>query len=100
MDNRRLQIVTLHVHTSKTIRQIPEYSKRSKSAVGRVLFAYQKTGDLHSSKTNCGRRRISTAAEDRLLIRMSKKDAKASSVDLKSTNGIQRRAHDTQNRHR
>lgn len=96
-DDQRLQIVTLHTDTCKTVKQIAEDIKLSQSAVERVLLNYRKTGDHHSSKTNCGRLRITTAAEDRLLIRKSKKDAKASSADSR-WNVTHRGIYDIKNR--
>lgn len=83
-DSQRLQIVTLRKHTTKSLRQIAEDLDLSKSAVGRVLLSYQTTGSHHSARSNCGRHRVTSAAEDRLLIRMSKKDPRASSVQLQS----------------
>ena len=53
-DDLRLQIVTLRNHTFKSSREIADDLNLSKSAVGRVLLSYQRTGNHYSARSSCG----------------------------------------------
>lgn len=81
-DDQRLQIATLVDHTDKTVRQIADDLRISKSAAGRVVQRYKATGCYKSLKNECGRKRISTPADDRVLIRLSKADPTLSACQL------------------
>ena len=70
-DEERIQIVTPVDHIEKSIREIADNLKISKSAVGRFVQRYKKSG-AKSSKMECGRKRITSPADDRALIRKSK----------------------------
>ena len=71
-DEQRIQIVTLVGRTDKSIRKIADNLKISKNAIGRVVQRYKKSGSAKSLKKKCGRKRITSPADDRVLIRKSK----------------------------
>ena len=82
-DEQRIQIVTLVDHTDKSIREIADNLKISKSAVGRVVQRYKKSGSAKSLKMECGRKRITSPADDRALIRKSKAFPSMTANELK-----------------
>jgi transposase len=83
-ENCRLQIITLKQHANKSVRDIAALLNVSKSAVGRVIKSHQVTGTHQSQKFKCGRKRKTSLIDDRMLVRLSKKNPLASSSDLKS----------------
>lgn len=82
-DEQRIQIATLVDHTDKSIREIANDLNISKSAVGRVVKRYKESGSAKSLKTECGRKRITSPCDDRVLIRLSKANPKMTSNQLK-----------------
>ena len=81
-NNQRLQIITLRKNTFRSVREIADDLNVTKSAVGRVVKSYEETGSHESQKSLCGRHRATTEAEDRMIVRISKRNPHASSVDI------------------
>jgi transposase len=78
----KAQIIALHQHTVKTTRQIAEDLGLSKSTVARIIKQYDDTGSYESHRDNCHRPRKTNERDDRVLIRLSKENPKASSSTL------------------
>lgn len=82
-EEQRLRIVVLRDETQLSIRQIADRLHVTKSAVGRVVKSYQQTGIYKSRKFQTGRKRKTTAVDDRTIIRLSKKNPLSSSSDIR-----------------
>ena len=82
-DKHRVEIVTLVDHTDKSIREIASDLNISKSVVGRVVQRYKECGSVKSLKTECGRKRITSPTDDRVLIRLSKSNPTMTANQLK-----------------
>lgn len=78
----RAKIVALHEHTSKSGVQIANDLGFSTSAVNKIIKRYKETGEYYSDRHLCQRPRKTDERGDRVLLRLSKKDPKASSSDL------------------
>ena len=76
ISNVAVQIATLVDHTDKSIREIANALNISKSSVGRVVQWYKESGSAKSLKNECNRKRITSFADDRVLIRISKANPK------------------------
>ena len=76
----RVKIKTLHEHTGLTHAQIAKKCKVSRSAVTKLLKRLRETGSISPTRAgNCGRKKLTTIRQDRLLLRESKKNARLSS---------------------
>lgn len=85
----RAQIVLLHSQR-KTITAIAKKIKCSRCAVRTTIKRYQETGSF-SNRPRSGRKRITTAREDRELQRISLRDRRKSSKQLASELLLQHR---------
>jgi transposase len=88
--DKREHIVALHLHTSKSQRQIAEDIGVSQNAVGLIIRHFQKTGQTSTQrKGNCGRKSKLSPREKKMVIRESVKNPRLSSGELKTaTNEI------------
>jgi transposase len=67
---KRHQVIALHCHSTKTVREIASDLQISKSAVDRIIRRWKDTGNVESGKKGkCGRRRKLTNGDKQLLIR-------------------------------
>ncbi|CAI5795286.1 domain-containing [Podarcis lilfordi] len=69
---KRTKIVTLHVHTAKTYREIASVVGVSLATVSRVINWKQETGSVSPKcKGKCGRKKKTTPRYDAYLLRQS-----------------------------
>lgn len=80
---KRSKIVSLSEHTSMTQRQIASECGVGLGTVNAILKQFKETGSFSPRrKGKCGRKRKTTATQDRLLVRKSKVNPKLTAVDL------------------
>ena len=69
---KRASIAALRTHTKLTVRQISDKLGVPKSTVGRIVNRLNNTGDVGVlRRSKCGRKRKSTAYDDKVLLRNS-----------------------------
>lgn len=79
----RMKVLTMKKFTLKTQIEIARECKISQSAVSKLLKLERTTGGLRVRRIgNCGRKRLTTNRDDRLLIKMSKLNPKKTSDEL------------------
>jgi len=81
---KRVKILTLAQNCSKTQSEIADLCGVSQSVVSKLLKRYRDNASISPRRRGkCGRKRKTTARDDQILLRESKKDARKSSTDLK-----------------
>jgi DNA-directed RNA polymerase I, II, and III subunit RPABC1 len=84
---KREQVIALHSHTSKKVREIASDLQLSKSAVDRIIRRWRDTGNVGSDKQgNCGRKRKLTEGDKKVLVREIIKDPRKTARELKLEN--------------
>ena len=83
-DEIRAQIIALKTHTTKSGRQIAADLGLNHQSVNRIIKRYEETGSYYSDRGNCHRPRKTDERDDRVLLRLSRDNPKASSSDLAS----------------
>src|SRR5215469_11361646 len=82
---KRACIVALKEHSGLGIRQISEKMKVAKSTIGDILKRKKDTGESSTLRRGrCGRKRMTTPHNDKVIIRNSIKDPKKTSEDLQT----------------
>ncbi len=80
---KRMKIITLREHTNKTLKEIANDCKVSVATVKRIVSRFKTEGNVDvKRKGNCGRKKKTSPADDRLIIRRSKIDPRKTAVDL------------------
>jgi len=80
---KRERIIVLAEHTSMTYRQIAEIAGVGLGSVSRIIKKKQQTGTMDIKRKGiCGRKRKTTARDDKFLVRKSKMNPRKSAVDL------------------
>lgn len=75
---KRVKIVTLREHTDKTMREIAEDVGVHYSTVSRIIRKYESEQKLTPSrKGHCGRKKVTTPRERRMILTASRKDPRA-----------------------
>ena len=81
---KRSKIVTLSEFTDKNQREIARICGVSQSVVSKILKKKKSTGSVLATRIGkCGRKRKTTARDDKILLRNSKNNPRATSDDLK-----------------
>ncbi|KAJ4442832.1 hypothetical protein ANN_04425 [Periplaneta americana] len=80
---KRSKIITLAEHSSMTQRQIATECHIGLGTVNSIIKRYRETGSITPQrKGNCGRKRKTSPADDRLIVRKSKLNPRLTAVDL------------------
>lgn len=80
---KRSKIITLAEHSSMTQRQIAAECHIGLATVNSIIKRYRETGSITPQKKgNCGRKRKTSPADDRLIVRKSKLNPRLTAVDL------------------
>ncbi|KAJ4433285.1 hypothetical protein ANN_15544 [Periplaneta americana] len=80
---KRSKIVTLAEHSSMTQRQIAAECHIGLATVNSIIKRYREIGSIiPKKKGNCGRKRKTSPADDRLIVRKSKLNPRLTAVDL------------------
>lgn len=80
---KREKIVTLSEHTTMSQREIARTCGVSQGVVSKIVKRKRETGSVDVKRLGkCGRKRKTTPADDRFLLRKSKLDPRKSSQDL------------------
>ena len=87
-EHKRERVVALHLHTTKSQRQIAEDIGISQNAVGLIIRHFEETGQTSTQrKGNCGRKSKLTPREKKMVVRESVKNPRLSSGELKLAAG-------------
>lgn len=79
----RAKVIALREHTSKTFQEIGKICGVSTASVGRIWKRFQETGKAGTNRSGrCGRKRSTSARDDKTLHRMSVKNPRLTSFDL------------------
>ncbi|KAJ4447111.1 hypothetical protein ANN_09111 [Periplaneta americana] len=80
---KRSKIITLAEQSSMTQRQIAAECHIGLATVNSIIKRYRETGSITTQrKGNCGRKRKTSPADDRLIVRKSKLNPRLTAVDL------------------
>ncbi|KAJ4433945.1 hypothetical protein ANN_16264 [Periplaneta americana] len=80
---KRSKIITLAEHSSMTHRQIAAECHIGLATVNSIIKRYRETGSITPQKKgNCGQKRKTSHADDRLIVRKSKLNPRLTAVDL------------------
>ncbi|KAJ4450512.1 hypothetical protein ANN_01939 [Periplaneta americana] len=80
---KRFKIITLAEHSSMTQRQIAAECHISLATINSIMKRYRETGSITPQKKgNCGRKKKTSPADDRLIVRKSKLNPRLTAVDL------------------
>lgn len=80
----RQRIISLHLHTNKTQREISEAMSVPQSTVSDIIQSYKRTGSAGAQrKGKCGRKRKTSKRADARIVRSSLIDPRLNAVDLK-----------------
>jgi transposase len=83
----RNQVIALHCHTSKTVREIAVDLSISKSAVDRIIHHWRETGEVGSGKVGrCGRKSKLTVRDKAAIVREAVKDPRKTAREIKAHN--------------
>lgn len=86
--NIRERVIALHLHTSKTQREIAADLGISQNAVGLIIRHFNATGTISTDrKGKCGRKPMLTPRDKTLIVRESKKDPTATAAEIQSRCG-------------
>lgn len=86
-DDLRLQIITLHIHTDKSMTEIANDLGTSQSTVSRVISRYKETGEHETNYKNCGRKPIFGDRDLRRMRTVAVKNPRLSAVQIQSEIG-------------
>ena len=85
----RERIVALHLHTSKTQREIGEAVKVSQKTVCRIIKLFEETGSVQPRrKGKCGRKRSTTDRDNKIILRISLMNPHLTANDIKMQQNI------------
>lgn len=88
-DNLRLQIITLHKHTEKSVTEIAKDLKISHSIVSRTISRFRETGDYTTKYENCGRSQIFDERDKRRMKNVSVKNPRLTAEEIQIEIGAQ-----------
>jgi transposase len=84
--DKRERIIALHLHTSKTQRQIANDLGVSQNVVSLIIRRFQATGSTTTKrKGHCGRKCKLTDREKKMVLRESKKNPRLTAAEIKHT---------------
>ena len=86
---KRERIVTLHLHTTKTQRQISEDLGVPQKTICRIIKHCNEIGaTVTRRRGNCGRKRCSAEREDKRILRASLKNPRLTAIDIKKQENL------------
>lgn len=86
--HRRERIIALHLHTTKSQREIARDVGVSQNCVGLIIRNYQATGSSATKrKGNCGRKRKLTKRDAKFIVRESRKNPRFSARQVQAAAG-------------
>jgi transposase len=81
--NKRVMIITMSQHTTKTKREIASEVGVSLATVNRIIKRHEESGDISvKRKGKCGAKRKTSKRDDQRLLRSSRNDCRKTAVDL------------------
>jgi transposase len=84
--DKRERIIALHLHASKTQRQIANDLSVSQNVVSLIIRRFQATGSTTTKrKGHCGRKCKLTDREKKMVLRESKKNPRLTAAEIKHT---------------